>query len=74
MVELQQRLQVTSVVVTHDLLSAFSVGDSVALLQDGQIAEIAAPKDFAASRNPAVRKFIEAQFAGMDIKELLRGQ
>jgi len=63
--DLQRQLGVTSVVVTHDLRSAFSVGDQVAMLHDGRIIELAPPKAFSESRNPVVRSFIEAQFAGI---------
>src|SRR5258708_23535888 len=35
--DLQRRLQVTSVVVTHDIASAFFVGDRIAYLFDGRM-------------------------------------
>ena len=60
--DLQRQLGVTAVVVTHDLHSAFFVGDQIAMIHDGRIIETAGPKEFAASRNPVVRAFIEAQF------------
>ncbi len=61
-VEMRERLNVTSVVVTHDLHSAFSIGDRVAMLHEGRAIEVAAPKDFAKSENEIVREFIKAQF------------
>lgn len=64
-VDLQKRLGVTSVVVTHDLNSAFTVGDTVAMLDEGRIVELAPPAQFMKSTNPFVQAFIEAQFAGM---------
>lgn len=70
--ELQRELKVTSVVVTHDLHSALSVGDTIALLDEGRIMELAPPKEFARSRNPLVRCFIESQFAGLDLEGLSR--
>jgi phospholipid/cholesterol/gamma-HCH transport system ATP-binding protein len=57
---------VTSVVVTHDLQGALSIGDRIALLNAGRIVEFAKPADFIASRVPEVRNFLDAQF----IKEL----
>ncbi len=60
--ELQRELKVASVVVTHDLQSAVTVGDRIAMLYEGRIIEDATPKAFMASRQPFVRDFIEAQF------------
>ena len=53
---------VTSVVVTHDLQGALSIGDRIALLSAGRIVECAAPADFINSRVPEVRRFLDAQF------------
>ncbi len=60
--ELQKKMRVTSVVVTHDLHSAFTVGNTVAMLYDGQIVEAGSPKEFAASKHPFVKEFMNAQF------------
>ncbi len=53
---------VTSVVVTHDLQGALSIGDRIALLSAGHIVEFAKPADFLASKVPEVRRFLDAQF------------
>lgn len=68
-VDLQRSLTITSVVVTHDLLSAFSVASSIAMLHEGRIAEWAPPEDFRRSRNPVVREFVEAQMETATIGE-----
>lgn len=60
--DLQEALNVTSVVVTHDLQSAITVGDQIAMLYEGRIIEMAPPAAFMASTQPFVRSFIEAQF------------
>lgn len=60
--DLQRRLQVTSVVVTHDLVSAFAVGDDIAMLHEGRIVATGAPDEFFQSRHPFVQEFIAAQF------------
>ncbi len=54
-------LGVTSVVVTHDLGSAFSVADRIALLHQGQIRAEGTPAAIRASEDPVVRQFIEAR-------------
>lgn len=59
---LNRKLGVTSVVVTHDLHSALSIGHRIALLKDGRIVELSPPQAFRESADPAVREFLEAQF------------
>ncbi|MCB1213027.1 MAG: ATP-binding cassette domain-containing protein, partial [Chlamydiia bacterium] len=45
-VEVQKRLEATSIVVTHDLASAVHVGDRLAFHHDGKIAHIGAKEEF----------------------------
>lgn len=57
---IQERLRVTSLVVTHDLPSAYMVSNRLAMLAHGRIA-VALPKaDFWRSPEKALRDFIEA--------------
>ncbi|HJQ84281.1 MAG TPA: ATP-binding cassette domain-containing protein, partial [Candidatus Binatia bacterium] len=58
--DLQQRLNVTSVVVTHDLGSAFFVGDRIAFLHEGVIRFIGSPDEARASRDPHLHEFLHA--------------
>ena len=59
-VDLQAKLNVTSVVVTHDIHSAFSVGDRIAFLHQG-VFEWVGPMDEARdSDNPRLRDFLKA--------------
>lgn len=53
-VKTQEELKSTSIVVTHDILSALYVGDRLALHQDGRIAHIAEPDDFLKIDNPII--------------------
>jgi phospholipid/cholesterol/gamma-HCH transport system ATP-binding protein len=55
-------LGVTSVVVTHDLHSALSIGTRIAMLHGGKIIEVSTPAEFIASKRPEVRGFLESQF------------
>ena len=59
---LNRDLGVTSVVVTHDMQGALSIGHRVAMLHGGRFVEVAAPKAFAASSRPEVQQFLEAQY------------
>src|SRR3954470_19818820 len=56
---LQKRLAVTSVVVTHDMKTAFHTADRIAYLHEGRIYFHGLPDDLRASRDPAIVNFIE---------------
>ena len=64
-IKLQQELNVTSVVVTHDLVSAFKVGDRVLMLHQGQFIADGTPDEFRHSSDPRVRRFVAGD-ADMD--------
>jgi phospholipid/cholesterol/gamma-HCH transport system ATP-binding protein len=51
---------ITSVVVTHDIASAFLVADRIAFLADGRIRFIGSPDEARASRDPALHEFLTA--------------
>lgn len=55
---LQQSLNVTSVVVTHNLKAAFAISDRLALIHDGRVSATGAPETFLRSDDPVVREFI----------------
>lgn len=55
---LQRRLGVTSVVVTHDIESAFEVGDRIAFLRDGQMKFVGSVREAQASPEPSLRRFL----------------
>jgi phospholipid/cholesterol/gamma-HCH transport system ATP-binding protein len=57
---LRAELGVTSVVVTHDLPSAFMVSDRLAMLAERRIVAVAPPAQFRDSQEPAVRELLGA--------------
>jgi len=61
---LRQKLGVTAIVVTHDIASAYFVGDRIAMLYDGRIIEEGTPQEIRDSSNPIVRQFIEGTSTG----------
>ena len=61
---LQKRMNVTSVVVTHDLRSAFKVGDQLAMLLNGHVVAQGTPAEMQASTDPVVRQFMEGTSEG----------
>ncbi len=60
-VDLRNKLNMTSVVITHDIASAYKIADKIAMLQDGKIIFEGSPAEMRASRNPYVKKFIKGE-------------
>ncbi|MFQ5539565.1 MAG: ABC transporter ATP-binding protein, partial [Candidatus Binatia bacterium] len=56
--DLQGKLGVTSVVVTHDIGSAYAVADRLALLQEGQIRFVGTKEETQAASNLALHEFL----------------
>lgn len=70
---MKERLSVTSVVVTHDMKSAFTVSDRVAMVCDGRIVCAGTVDEFRSSPLPLVRDFIEGRAPkDEDVETLLR--
>jgi phospholipid/cholesterol/gamma-HCH transport system ATP-binding protein len=61
---LQKRIGVTSVVVTHDLHGAWTVGDRLALLHEGRVQFTGTPDEAKHSSDLLVRQFIEGRSDG----------
>lgn len=58
---LQRRLQVTSVVVTHDIASAYFVADRIAFLYDGRIRFVGTVEQAQGGADPLLRRFLEGR-------------
>ena len=56
--ELQRDLDITSVLVTHDMRCAFSVSDRIAMVHERGFPYVGTPEDFAQSEAPAVKEYI----------------
>lgn len=63
-VKLSSELKITSVVVTHDLASAYKVGHRIAMLHDGVVIFTGTPDEVRETGNPIVRQFIEGRAEG----------
>ncbi|MBN1231966.1 MAG: ABC transporter ATP-binding protein [Candidatus Coatesbacteria bacterium] len=59
--KLQKTLNVTSIVVTHDMKSAYHVGDRMAMLYEGKIIFDGSIENIKTSENPFIRDFIEGK-------------
>ncbi|NQT06900.1 MAG: ABC transporter ATP-binding protein [Candidatus Omnitrophica bacterium] len=59
--DLSKKLSITSVVVTHDMKSVFSIADRVAMLYHGKVLEVGTPDEMKNSSNGIVRQFITGE-------------
>ncbi|RKG56172.1 ABC transporter ATP-binding protein [Corallococcus sp. AB011P] len=58
---MKQRLGATSIVVTHDMVSAFVLADRMAMLANRKIVQVGTPEQMRHSQVPEVRAFIDAR-------------
>ena len=61
MIRLRERLSVTSIVITHDMKSAYAVGSRIAMLHQGRIRQVGTVEEIQESTDPIVRQFIEGR-------------
>ncbi len=61
---MQTRMGVTGIVVTHDMNSAYHVGDILAMLHDGKVVFTGTPDEARNTSDPMVRQFIEGSSEG----------
>ncbi len=61
---LKKDLCVTSVIITHDMVSSYKVADRIAMLYEGRIVEVGTPDEIQASANPVVQQFIHGRAHG----------
>src|SRR4051794_40736713 len=58
---LQQKLKITSIVVTHDMKSAFTISDRIAMVHSARVIAVDTVEAFRASTDPRVSDFIEGR-------------
>ena len=63
-IELRDKLKVTSIVVTHDMNSAYQVADSIAMFYKGQIIADGKPEEIKDSKHPVIQQFIHGEAQG----------
>jgi phospholipid/cholesterol/gamma-HCH transport system ATP-binding protein len=62
--ELQKNLKLTSIAVTHDMVSAYKIANRIAMLYEGEIIFVGTPEETKNTDNPVVRQFIEGNEYG----------
>ena len=68
--KLQRELKVTSIVVTHDMQSAFKVGDRIVMLHEGKVHFDGTPDDIRASDDSIVRRFVQGEAGEQELASL----
>ena len=66
MIRMREKLGVTSVVITHDMRSANSVGTRIAMLYEGRVRQVGTVAEIQHTTDPVVRQFIEGK-ATLDV-------
>ncbi|MEO6778189.1 MAG: ABC transporter ATP-binding protein [Gemmatimonadaceae bacterium] len=66
MIRMREKLGVTSVVITHDMRSANSVGTRIAMLYEGRVRQVGTVDEIQHTTDPVVRQFIEGK-ATLDV-------
>ena len=61
MIRMREKLGVTSIVITHDMRSAYRVGARIAMLYEGKVRQVADVETIRQSRDPVVRQFVEGK-------------
>jgi phospholipid/cholesterol/gamma-HCH transport system ATP-binding protein len=63
-VEMSEKLSVTSVTITHDMQSAYKIADRIAMLYEGEIIDTGTPEEIKETENPYVRQFVTGSASG----------
>jgi phospholipid/cholesterol/gamma-HCH transport system ATP-binding protein len=63
-IDLRNTLSITSIAVTHDIVSAYKIADRIAMLYEGKIVFVGTPEEVKSTDNPVVRQFVEGNSQG----------
>jgi phospholipid/cholesterol/gamma-HCH transport system ATP-binding protein len=61
MIRMREKLGVTSIVITHDMKSAYSVGSRIAMLYEGKVRQVGTVDEIRHTSDPVVRQFIDGK-------------
>lgn len=62
-IQIAERMHVTSIVVTHDIEGSLAISDRIALLEGGKLRFVGTPDAFRHSEEPLVRAFVDREVA-----------
>ncbi len=66
--KLQRELRITSIVVTHDMASAFKVADHMVMMYEGQIRFCGSPAELRRSGDPVVQRFLRGEASAEELE------
>ena len=67
---LQQALSLTSIVVTHDIPTAFKIADTMVMMNQGRILMTGEPEDFQSTRDEVIRRFLDGRASPEELGEV----
>ena len=62
--DMKNQFNVTSIVVTHDMPSAFRIADRIAMLYKGKIVKVGSPVEFLETEDPLIKQFVYGEEEG----------
>jgi len=68
--KLKREMKVTSITVTHDMQSAFKVGDRIVMLHEGKIIFDGSPQDVQSCADPIVQRFVQGEATDEELATL----
>lgn len=63
-IEMREKLSVTSVTITHDMASAYKIADRISMLYLGKVVQTGTPDEIKHTDNPVVRQFVTGSAVG----------
>lgn len=63
-IDMRRKMEVTSLAITHDMVSAYKIADRIAMLYEGEIIEVGTPEEIKNTANPIVKQFITGSAVG----------
>jgi phospholipid/cholesterol/gamma-HCH transport system ATP-binding protein len=63
-VDIREKLKITSIVVTHDMKSAYKISNRIAMVHEGRLVAVGTPEEIQSSGNPLVHQFITGSSQG----------
>jgi phospholipid/cholesterol/gamma-HCH transport system ATP-binding protein len=63
-VDIREKLKITSIAVTHDMKSAYKISNRIAMIHEGRRVGLGTPREIQETDNPFVRQFITGSSQG----------
>jgi phospholipid/cholesterol/gamma-HCH transport system ATP-binding protein len=64
-IRMKNELNITSIAVTHDIVSAYKISSRIAMIYEGKIIFVGSPEEVKNTDDPIVRQFVEGKAQGL---------